>query len=70
MKNLKSFDTALYRNFVDNEPVDVAPQMAVENAFEEFVDFTFFTLNLKEDPAVDKVLHPSDHIVPGRNGFN
>jgi hypothetical protein len=52
MPNLKSFNTALYGNLVDHEPVDVAPQMALEHSFKKFGDFTFFTLNLNLDPAV------------------
>jgi hypothetical protein len=52
MPNLKSFNTALYGNLVDHEPVDVAPQMALEHRFKKLGDFTFFTLNLNLDPAV------------------
>ena len=55
---------------MDDEPMDVASQMAVENGFEKFVDFTFFTLNLEFDPTIDQVLHRSDHVVPGRDRFD
>ena len=70
MPNLKSLNTALYGNLVDHEPVDVAPQMALEHRFKKLGDFTFFTLNLNLDPAVYQVLHASDHVVPGCNGFD
>jgi hypothetical protein len=70
MPNLKSFDAALQKNFMDNEPVDVTPQMAIENGLEKFVDFRFFPLNFEFDPAVNQILHAPDHVVSGRNGFD
>jgi len=70
MPNLKPLDPAFHGNFVDHKPVDMAPQMAVEDCFKKFPDFSFFTLNLEFDPAIDEVLHRADHVVPGRDRFN
>jgi hypothetical protein len=38
---------------MDNEPVDVAPQVAVENGFQKIGDFTFFALDLNFDSSVN-----------------
>jgi hypothetical protein len=53
MPNLKPLETVLEGNFVDNEPVDVAPQMAVENGFQKIGDFIFFALNLNFDSSIN-----------------
>jgi hypothetical protein len=70
MPNLESFESFLEGDFVDYEPVDVAPQMAVENGLEKFGDFIFFTLHLEFDPAVNQVPHHSNHVESGRDGFD
>ena len=67
---LKSFDAVFHGNLAHHEPMDVTAQMAFENGLEKLVDFAFFALNLEFHPAIDQVLHVSNHIVPGRDGFD
>jgi hypothetical protein len=55
---------------VDNKPVNVASQMAVEHGFEKCANLSFFTLNLEFDPAIYQVLDRPDHLVPGRDRFD
>jgi hypothetical protein len=62
---LKSFDAAFQGNLAHHESIDVTPQMAFEDGFEKFVHFAFLALNFKFNPAIDQVLHASNHIVPG-----
>jgi hypothetical protein len=70
MPNLEPFEPAPDGNLVDDEPVDVASQMAVENGFEKFFDFIFFTLDLEFDPTINQILHRSNHVETGRDRFN
>ena len=55
---------------MDDEPVDVPAQMAVQHSFKKFGDFDFFALNLEFDPTVNQVLHRADYVVPGRDRFD
>ena len=67
---LKSFEPIFQGNFAHHEPIDVTPEMTFENRLEKFVDFAFFALHLELYPAIDQVLHASDHIISGGNGFD
>jgi hypothetical protein len=62
MPNLKTFEPALDGNLVDDEPMDMASQMAIENGFEKFSDFFFFSLDLEFDPTINQILHRPNHL--------
>jgi hypothetical protein len=70
MPDLKPFQTGPNGNLVDDEPMNVASQMAIENGLEKFFDFIFFTLDLEFDPAINQVLHRSNYVEPSRNRFD
>jgi hypothetical protein len=70
MPNLKAFEPALDGNLADDEPMDMASQMAVENGFEKFFDFIFFTLDFQFDPTINQILHRSNHVEAGRDRFD
>jgi hypothetical protein len=55
---------------VDDEPMDMASQMAIENGSEKFFDFIFFTLDLELDSTVNQILHRSNHVEAGRDRFD
>ena len=70
MPDLKTFEIALHGDFVNDEPMNVAPQMAIQNSFQKFGDFPFFALNLKFDPTVNQILHRAEHVVPCGDRFD
>jgi hypothetical protein len=70
MPNLKTLEPALDWDLVDDEPMDVASQMAIENGFEKFFDFLFFSLDLEFDPAINQIFHPPNHVEARRDRFD
>lgn len=59
----KAFPIPFHGNFVNDETVDIAAKMTVEDTLQKSLYFALVTLNFKFDPAIDQISDTANHLV-------